>query len=144
MSILQRFAHAFRSMFRRSSLKFEPPLPLFPDRVAGADTISTGIIAHGRADAAAQVRRVEFIGGPLDGYQEGLRQEDLAETFAIPVTAFALAALAGSKVIGQRRDPTSVAVYELESTLDDPVRYFFLGAASPEQICPDMDSTRDN
>jgi hypothetical protein len=124
-------------MFATSSSRPQPPIPLFPDREAHSASVATGVITDpllDRLNRRAGLCLVEFIGGPLDGYQEGLRAEDLAETFAIPVTSFALAALAGSKVVGQRREPTSVAIYELDSDFDSTARYFFLGAAAPEQI----------
>jgi hypothetical protein len=144
MNPFQRMINALRSLFTHSSLGVEAPLPLFPDRTLETESVATGTTSPSIMSGIAQFRLVEFIGGPLDGYRENLRPEDLAETFAIPVTAFALAALAGSKVVGQRRDPTSVAVYELDSTLDSPVRYFFLGAAAPDQIYRDIDTPHGN
>lgn len=144
MNTFQRMLNALRSMFACSFAHAETPVPIFPDRSSQTESLATGAPAQSGVSDFAQLRQVEFIGGPLDGYCEKLREDDLAETFAIPVTAFALAALAGSKVIGARRDPTSVAVYELDSTLETPVRYFFLGAAAPDQIYRDIDTTHEN
>lgn len=76
--------------------------------------------------------RIEFIGGPYDGHQQGVPSADaLAETVALPVNRNIFRMLSGLPAAEKVRT-TSVAIYELEVVETGP-RYYFLGTTSPAE-----------
>ena len=76
---------------------------------------------------------VEFIGGPLDGYQHPLpfSTDALATTVGLDVNQDVIRILGGEpeRPIGTA---TSIAVYRLDD-LRDPPRYYFLCSVSSDE-----------
>lgn len=82
--------------------------------------------------------KIEFIGGPYDGYRQTLATPfgELAEIVALPVSRDIYRLLDG-ETRGQGVPITSVAVYQLEKS-GNSWRHRFLGGASPQ--IPDVPS----
>lgn len=77
--------------------------------------------------------RVEFVGGPFDGfvYTMSFPDEELLDTVALPVNTNIVRMLQGSLSDNKER-ASSVAIYDLMTNAYG-TRYRFIGASAPRQ-----------
>lgn len=80
------------------------------------------------------VQEVEFVGGPLDGYRQTMRQfsDDWQEVIVIPVNVNVFRLLAGLPLVS-KSPASSCAVYELRKHKAER-RYQFTEAKSPKEF----------
>lgn len=81
-----------------------------------------------------RVRDVEFVGGPLDGYRQGIRLSNnhRREVIAIPVNNNIFRLLAGTPQEG-KLPASSFAFYELQKHKGE-YRFRFVEAKSPKEF----------
>jgi hypothetical protein len=80
-----------------------------------------------------QLKCVEFVGGPLDGYLEVIDPENIRCTDMIRLTINENIVMAiGGEQPGPKRPPTSVVYYERTLT-NDEYRYYYLGSTYPSE-----------
>lgn len=80
------------------------------------------------------VATIEFIGGPLDGYdyRASLPDEGLGDVVALPINQNVVRMLNGEGR-GEVTGPSSVALYELDRQ-DEALRYQFVVAGAPTEF----------
>jgi hypothetical protein len=83
---------------------------------------------------SAPVLAVEFVGGPLDGHHQTITavQEELNTTATFLITRNLFRLLA-KRPTGKKHPVTSVAMYQLDLSSDQP-RYVFQGACTPVTV----------